>query len=187
MTETTNLAGTLLVAIPNTAHSGYVRSVMLVTGHWSKGTSSVVLNRPFKTGITVGNIMYNAGIAYKCDEPVFEGGPDQQGRIQFVHSLDWQCAGTKVLNEHIGVTVENSILTAIAQEEGPRLWRCIAGHRLLGPGFTEGELRGEPPWEPGHRWLTIPATIESTFIGLGDQQWLECVNEHTRQSVNHFF
>ena len=188
-----NHTGSLLVAIPNTAHHAYVRGVLLVTNEWNKGASMVQINRPMRNGLTVNSIMQASGIySAMNNEPVFEGGPDEMSRIQIIHSLDWQCSGTRMLNSEIGSTTETSILSAIAAGDGPEYWRCIAGHRLLKnmpnhPPSLEGELSGLDPWEPGHRWLTLPATVEHVFTDVTDRQWLRCVEEHTKMAVSQFF
>ena len=57
-----NLTGQILVAIPNTHHSHFVRGLLLVTSHWSVGTSSVMFNKPLNTNYTVGSVLRNAGI-----------------------------------------------------------------------------------------------------------------------------
>ena len=183
MTEDDSLLGQLLIAIPNTAHSGYIRGVMLVTAHWPAGSATTLINRPLRNGFTVGHIMQNAGITAINNDPIYYGGPDEPGRIQFVHSLDWQCAGTKILNKDLGVTAELYILSAIAAGEGPKYWRCIAGHRLNGPGHMEGEIQGESPWIPEHRWLIAPGTIETVFKSAGDDQWMNSINEASKIHV----
>lgn len=189
----TNHVGKLLIAIPNTEHEAYVRGVMLVTNEWSKASSMVQLNRPMRNGLTVNAVMQASGIFSGIhSEPVFEGGPDELSRLQIIHSLDWQCSGTRVINDSIGTTTENTILAAIAAGDGPEYWRCVAGHRLLNnmpdhPSSIDGELSGLHPWRPGHRWLELPGTAENVFTEIGDRQWLRCVEEHTKQAVNNFF
>lgn len=182
-----NLTGSLLVAIPNTDHKAYVRGVMMVTAHWSAGSASCMINRPLNGGQRVTAIMRNAGIDFNCPEPVFYGGPDETNRVQFIHTLDWQCPSTKPLTKYLGITQEFSILAAIANGSGPSAWRCIAGHRTNTAGAIEGELSGQPPWSPGHRWLILPATVENTFTGVDDEQWLSCIEESSRLEVAGWF
>lgn len=187
MRTTDDLLGQVLIAIPNTAHTAYTRSIMLVTAHWPSGSASCVINRPLRNGFNVGSLMRNAGIDYACNEPLFAGGPDEPNRIQFIHSLDWQCSGTKELNNELGITNEMSILSAIAGGDGPRLWRCVCGHRLSGPGHLEGELSGMDPWIPEHRWLTAPAGTDLVFNGLGDEQWINAINESSKLEIATWF
>lgn len=192
MNSDDSLLGNLLIAIPNTAHTGYVRGVMLVTAHWPGGAATTLINRPLRNGFTVGHIMQNSGIDSLCTDPIYYGGPDEPGRIQFVHTLDWQCAGTKTLNRQLGVTAEIYILAAIAAGHGPEHWRCIAGHRHLQntPGYPpslEGELSGLSPWIPEHRWLTMPGTTEAVFQNAGDDQWMNCINQASRLHIANWF
>lgn len=192
MIDDDSLLGQLLVAIPNTAHSGYIRGVMLVTAYWPDGAATTLINRPLRNGYTVGHIMQNSGIDHRCPDPIYYGGPDEPGRIQFVHTLDWQCPGTKPLNNYLGVTAEMYILSAIPADTGPSHWRCIAGHRYLNnlpghPPTLHGELSGLPPWVPEHRWLTLPGTIESVFHNTGDDQWMNCITEAGKLKVSSWF
>jgi len=187
MIEDESLLGHLLIAIPNTAHSGYLRGVMLVTAHWPAGAATTLINRPLRNGYTVGHIMQNAGIKSNSSDPIYYGGPDEPGRIQFVHSMDWQSPGTKPLNKYLGVTAEMYILSAIASGEGPEYWRCIAGHRLNGPGHMEGEIAGVSPWIPEHRWLTVPGTVDTVFRGSGDDQWMSSITEASKLQVANWF
>jgi putative transcriptional regulator len=192
MKDLSNMVGQLLVAIPNTAHTAYVRGVMLVTAHWPAGSASCLINKPLNNQQTVTTIMRNAGIDARSDEPIFYGGPDETNRVQFIHTLDWQCASTKKITPGIGLTQELSILAAVARGQGPQYWRCIAGHRLLtnSPGLPdciEGEISGMPPWNMGHRWLSLPATVANVFGSVGDEQWLEAVNESSRLEVDSWF
>ena len=183
-----DLTGQLLVAIPNTAHTAYSRGIMLVTSHWPSGSSMCMINKPYSdNGFNVTQVMKSSGVECISKNPVFHGGPDEPGRIQFVHSLDWQCPSTKVVSKEIGVTQEVSILAAIADDEGPDYWRCISGHRVGHHGQIEGELAGFDPWIPQHRWLIIPATIENVFGCIGDQQWLKAIETSSKIEVASWF
>ena len=183
-----DLTGHLLVAIPNTAHTAYSRGIMLITSHWPSGSAMCMINRPASdTGLSVTQVMDSSGIECRSTRPIFYGGPDEPSRVQFIHTLDWQCASTKVLNKHIGVTQEVSILSAIAADEGPAQWRCISGHRIGHPSQIEGELAGFDPWIPEHRWLVIPATVENVFNAIGDQQWLKAIEASSKLEVASWF
>ena len=181
------LTGQVLIAIPNTAHHGYVRGVMLITSHWPAGSAGIIINRPIQNSLTVGEVMRNVGISFNCNEPIFMGGPDDLNKIQVVHSLDWHSSGTKHLNDQIGLTSDISILAALSEGKGPRFWRFACGQRLQPPGEIEGELIGEKPWIPEHRWLTAPATEELVFNGLGDEQWINAINESSKIEVASWF
>jgi putative AlgH/UPF0301 family transcriptional regulator len=182
-----NLMGQILVAIPNTHHSHFVRGLLLVTSHWSVGTSSVMFNKPLNTNYTVGSVLRNAGIESNRREPLFFGGLDETNRVQFIHSLDWATPNTKQITEEIGLTADNSILTAIAADDGPRYWRCCMGQRMLVPGNLEGEILGEPPWDPGDRWMTVPATLDLVFSGTGDEQWISAIETAAKTEVDTWF
>jgi putative AlgH/UPF0301 family transcriptional regulator len=187
-----NYTGQLLIALPNTAHNEYSHGVMLVTSHWSRGYSSCMINRRLAPYQTVGNLMQTMGIHYPSRDPIFYGGPDDSQKVSFVHTLDWQCSSTKILTEELGMTHEYSILAALAAGGGPMNWRCVAGHRLVVndpdlPESIHGEISGEPPWTPGHRWMTLPATPERVFTSFDDEQWLTSIDESAKLKVSSWF
>jgi len=181
------LTGRLLVSLPMTAHNQLARSVMLVTANWPTGSSSMMLNKPLTNGYNFSIVMRNAGLEYTSLDPVFLGGPHEQNRIQVIHTLDWQCNGTKTLSRNLGVTGELSVLAAIGRGEGPRLWRCIAGHRLTGPDELTNEIHGVPPLTPDHGWLILEATMGNVFTTTGDEQWFNAIEESSRLHVASWF
>jgi putative AlgH/UPF0301 family transcriptional regulator len=187
MKQINSLAGKVLVAIPNTAHRDYHRGVLLVTNDWAAGTSMIMVNRQSNNSVSVNTVLENAGCPVSSWRGVVHyGGPEEQGRVQVVHSMDWAVANTRQLSEEIGITSELSILTAIAADEGPREWRCIVGQRSLAPGELEGELSGEYPWTPEHRWLTVDATIQTVF-GMGDHHWIKTIEIAGQQRISTWF
>jgi putative AlgH/UPF0301 family transcriptional regulator len=132
-------------------------------------------------------VMQQAGINYEITEPVFYGGGDENGKIQFVHTMDWSVPNTRHITSEIGVTSEVSILAAIARDQGPRLWRCIMGQRISNYGELESEVQGQVQWTNNPCWLTIPATPELIFSGLADEQWIHSIEEAGRKEVANWF
>jgi putative AlgH/UPF0301 family transcriptional regulator len=187
MEYTDELTGRLLVSLPNTAHHQLARSVMLVTANWPTGSSSMMINKPLTNGYNVSAVMRNAGLEYRSLDPVFLGGPHEQNRIQVIHTLDWQCNGTKTLTRNLGITGELSVLAAISHGEGPRLWRCVTGQRLTGPDELDDEIKGSPPLTPDHGWLVLDATIDNVFTTTGDQQWFNSIDESSKLHVASWF
>jgi putative transcriptional regulator len=186
--QTAGLEGQVLVALPNTAHHDYRRAILLVTSHWQAGSSMIMLNKPSVNQVPVTTVLERSGIAcLDWKGTVYYGGPDEPNKVQFLHTLDWAVANTQRINNHLGITSETSILAAIAANEGPRAWRCYIGQRILGPGELEGELLGEYPWIPGHRWLQVPADIMTVFAGEQDHQWISAVETAGRQEVSSWF
>jgi len=182
-----NLTGQILVAIPNTAHEHYHRGLLLVTSHGRSFSNCIQFNKPILNGLNIGTIMAHSGLKYSGNDPVYWGGPDEQSKVHFIHTLDWATASTRMLNENIGITTEISILAAISQGLGPIRWRCVIGSKNNKPGFLEGEMSGEYPWTKQHRWLTVPADPTYIFDKVGDDQWLEAVEAAGKLEVKAWF
>ena len=182
-----NLAGQILVAIPNTAHEYYHRGLLLVTNHGRNFSNCIQFNKPILNGINVSTIMMHSGLDYSGQEPIYWGGPDETSKVQFIHSLDWAVGSTRMISENIGLTTEVSILAAISRDMGPMHWRCVLGCKNNKPGFLEGEMSGEYPWTKQHRWLTLPALSEYVFEKFGDDQWLSAIEAAGKLKIKAWF
>lgn len=190
MKDLENLTGQLLISMPNTTPGPYRRSVMLVTGDWYPGEgnlvgcTSSVLNRVSDTGATMSLVMRNFSLPAQDPNPIFIGGQDEPNRMYFIHTLDWQCASTKHLTKDIGLTAEAGILTAIAAGNGPEHWRCMFGHRAVRQDAVRAEINGD---SKEHKWMMIPATVESVFHTMSDEQWLNAINTASKLEVASWF
>jgi putative AlgH/UPF0301 family transcriptional regulator len=91
------------------------------------------------------------------------------------------------INDKIGVSKDISVLTALANNEGPEYFRTIAGYTKWLPGHLDGEIIGEDPWSINHSWTFIPADV-NTLFGLDDiDQWHRVISESGRIQVSHWF
>jgi putative AlgH/UPF0301 family transcriptional regulator len=181
------LVGKLLVTMPNTKHELFTRSVLLVASNWPTGSETIVINKP-QPNISVSQVMRNSGVDYHGPECVYWGGISDHSKVQFLHTLDWQCFGTRPISSSLGITSEINILAAIAGGDGPAHWRCISGHSIGAAGELEKQQNGDHPYEdPRFRYLTIPATPSSVFAYRGDEQWLESIKEAGRREVSNWF
>jgi putative AlgH/UPF0301 family transcriptional regulator len=91
------------------------------------------------------------------------------------------------ITEEIGVSNDMSVLVAIAQGEGPELFRAVAGFTRWPAGYLEGEILGEAPWTITDTWNFAPATPDMVF-GTDDlEQWHQVIYESGRLQVSNWF
>lgn len=181
-----NLTGHIVVMPPHGTDSNFYKTVVLVAQHQEEGAWGLIVNKINKR-ITLDNIMISSGIDYRYTEPVFTGGPVEPQRIHVVHTLDWRSRSTISITPEIGITGDISILAAIANSEGPKLYRTCVGVTGWGPKQLDGEYKGLPPWSVKTSWIDAPATIESIFNSTGDDQWEQAIGIIASSKISDWF
>jgi putative AlgH/UPF0301 family transcriptional regulator len=91
------------------------------------------------------------------------------------------------LSNNLGVSHDVSVLAAISKGEGPEYFRVVAGYHKWLPGYLEGEILGEEPWDVTNTWGFVPATIETVFELDGIEQWYTVLSESSKLQVATWF
>lgn len=180
------LNGQLIISQPCNQDPYFAKSVILVAQHNDSGAWGVILNRRART-VTMSNIMAVVGIEYAGNEPVFVGGPVEPTRVHVVHTLDWSSPSTLYISDNLGVTGDISILSAISNGTGPKLYKAGIGLSVWGAGQLEGEQSGHEPWTPDHRWLVATATADVCLSGSGEEQWQCAIHSSVQQKISDYF
>jgi putative transcriptional regulator len=186
MTITESLVGQLLVAQPKNTDGHFAKSIVLVAQHSLTGAWGVIVNRPAKT-LNMTSIMNAAGIEFESNEIAYVGGPVEPARVHVIHTMDWFSSSTLRITEELGITGDRTILAAIAQGQGPKLYRAGVGLAVWSAGQLEGEQSGVDPWGPNHRWLTTPGSVELCLTGSGEEQWQRAINQCVNQRIKELF
>lgn len=186
MSDSEFLTGKLIVAPPRNQDGHFSRTSVLIAQHGLSGAWGVIVNRPAKT-LSMQAIMAAAGIEYGGNETVYIGGPVEPTRVHVVHTLDWTSSSTLRITDEIGITGDISILAAISQGEGPKLYRAGIGLSVWSAGQLDGEMSGLEPWTPNHQWLQTSASIELCLTGSGDEQWQRAINHCVNQKISELF
>jgi putative transcriptional regulator len=194
MTGIKSLAGNILVAQPKSTNGHFQKSVVLVAQHGPAGAWGVVCNKE-SHAIKMENIMAAAGVEFDLAEwkrhgrpyPVYLGGPVEQTRVHVIHSMDWFAPSTIQITPDIGITGEMSVLAALAEDQGPKIWRAGVGLAVWSAGQLDGEQSGIAPWTPDHQWLTCAATTELVLTGGGDEQWQRAIDACVTNKIAELF
>lgn len=158
-----NYSGKLLIAQPKCVSSFFTETVTLLISHAVHGSWGMIVNKKFDgDAMTLNDLLDSVGIERTMNftEPLYIGGPIERQKVAVLHSSEWMGHSTQQVNEEISMTNDISILAAISRNEGPEKYRIICGLSAWGSSQLEGEMLGQEPWTPQHRWLTAPATSE---------------------------
>lgn len=144
--------GTLLIAPPGIPDKRFKNSVMMMS-HTHHGNSiALCINKP--TEYNLRDILIDSGIPSELDFPLYWGGPINSTTIWMLHSSEWAVEHTMPISKHWGVTSNISMFYHLADGDYPKEFRIMFGHCSWAPGQLKAELRGLPPWNPNHSWLT---------------------------------
>lgn len=179
--------GKLIVANPRNPRDDLQKSVLIVVTHNSRISIALQINLPH-ADLTLSKISENIGIDHEGDEPIYYGGSVNAHKIHVIHSLDWLGISTVKLTDQIGITNDVSVLMAISRGEGPKHYKACSGYYLWEDGMLD--LQIDPTSEiPGgaagnHRWGTLDATIENTFLTEAHQMWPLCLDQFLADRIS---
>jgi len=165
------LAGSLLVAMPQLQDPNFRRSVVLLIEHDQSGTFGLVLNRP--TDVSVASLCSSLDLEWNGD-PSLEiqwGGPVQPntGWVVFNDNLALSGDEEGVMRVDDGLYFAGSldVLRAIARTP-PSDILFFLGYAGWGPGQLESELATGA-------WLVAPLSIDAVFDVDPDEMWIHVV------------
>lgn len=160
MTE--NLAGQLLIAMPEMGDPRFERAVIYLCAHSSDGTMGLIVNKP-APHIDFADLLHQLDIpGTPPDDPVRFGGPVEMTRGFVLHSEEYQTEDSTLPLAH-GLALSSSldVLHAIAAGRGPAQALFALGYAGWGAGQLEAEIARND-------WLTAPANPEILF-GIEDE------------------
>ncbi|MEL6213083.1 MAG: YqgE/AlgH family protein [Pseudomonadota bacterium] len=169
------LSGQLIIAMPNMGDPRFERSVVLMCSHGDDHAMGVVINKTIKDA-RLGELIKQVGDKAAADtaddarkalnDPVFYGGPVREDRGLVIHTLDYRCSETLIVNDEIGVTGTTEILAEIAagSENAPSQFLLALGHA----GWSGGQLEEEIAM---NAWAHGAADLDIVFAGAQQDCW----------------
>ena len=142
MIEPVFFTGRCLLAMPGMGDPRFDRAVIAICMHDEDGAMGIDLGRTVAdvhAGEVFGQLELGSNDAIER-QPLFQGGPVQTERGFVLHSLDYQRGDTIDVAGRWGLTSSLSILTDIAEGQGPRVWRLALGYCGWGEGQLEEEM-----------------------------------------------
>jgi len=166
-----NLTGHFLIAMPSLNDGFFNQAVTYICEHDENGSFGIIVNQ--QTNLTLKQITTEMAIEtsnnYDHKQPVFIGGPVDQGRGFILHrpSGNWQ-SSLKV-NDKVTLTTSKDILQAIVKNEGPQDSIVALGYA----GWAAGQLDNEMA---SNTWLSCPADEQIIFNTPVEQRWKAAAN-----------
>lgn len=162
-----NLAGKLLIAMPDMSDPRFAKTVIYLCAHSDEGGMGLIVNRPQK-GIAFAKLLDQMGIPVTSAIPdiqVHFGGPVDQQRGFVVHSHDYQAqSGTLRVDDTYSMTATIEVLEDIARGKGPERSMLALGYAGWGPGQLEYEIAQ-------NGWLTCAPSEQIIFGNDHRNKW----------------
>jgi len=183
----TSHQGDLLIAHPGNPSNELNRSVILITHHNPSSGEAVgiQINNPINN-FTVLQLAHTVGLAFEQDQilldaiPLHYGGNRYPHRAQVIHTHDWLSTSSRVLNDHLALTSDIGILTALLSGEGPKHYRVCLGCWIW------DNLDRELANKNRYHWEVLPATSALLFNSDSNQQWSQCLNHSIKHNVKQW-
>ncbi|NOR43635.1 MAG: YqgE/AlgH family protein [Gammaproteobacteria bacterium] len=161
-----DFTGHFLIAMPSLEDGFFNHAVTYICEHDESGSFGIIINQ--ETELTLKHIVKEMHIGaegnYNADQPIFIGGPVDQGRGFILHRPTGNWQSTLKVNEHIALTTSKDILEAIVNNEGPKNSIVALGYA----GWTAGQLDNEIA---ANTWLSCPADEQIIFDTPPEQRW----------------
>lgn len=167
ISESTDLTGKLLIAMPGMGDPRFDRSVIFLCAHSDDGAMGLIVNKPvpdLKMDDLLDQLEIHRGSGSQGIHTHF-GGPVERGRGFVLHSTDYDASGaTMRVNSAFGMTATRDILVAITDGKGPAASLLMLGYAGWGPGQLEQEI-------VQNGWLVSDATREVVFQEETATKW----------------
>jgi putative transcriptional regulator len=181
-----NYRGYLLAANPSNPRDELDGAVILLLSHTSETAIGLQINMPFEN-LTLDSVSANLGIEIDSMDSVYQGGSNNVNKISIVHSTDWTGTSTVLINEHLAVTNDISVLAAISRGEGPELYRACAGYWMWDSGQLDDQMDPQTNKNTRYKWEAVPAKLEDVFELSGSDQWRATLEASARHQVAVWF
>jgi putative transcriptional regulator len=174
--DTTSLAGQLLIAAPAIGDPRFAHTVILMVRHDKEGAFGIVINRPVGersiAALLEATGHDDADVAGMVR--VFAGGPVQPELGFVVHSAEYRRAETIGVDDRVAMTASRQVLLDIGHNHGPEKSLFALGYAGWGPGQLEDELARR-------NWFTTPEEPKLVFDDDRDNLWEDAMARRTRE------
>lgn len=165
--DSTEIAGKLLVAMPDMGDPRFDRSVIFMCDHSDERAMGLIINKPSRD-LRFNDLLQQLDIPKARREnqiDVYVGGPVDYGRGFVLHSADYHSRdSTMRVDGGFGLTATLDILEDISQGDGPEHCILAMGYAGWGPGQLENEIQR-------NGWLLCDADAELVFSQDNDAKW----------------
>jgi len=166
-TQSEDLTGHLLIAMPGMEDPRFARSVVYLCAYSEDGAMGLILNKPTPE-VRFSDLLEQLDISRDAGAPdlrIHYGGPVETGRGFVLHTSDYASEqGTMQVSETVAMTATVDVLDALVHGAGPARSLMALGYSGWGPGQLEDEIAM-------NGWLTVKATDDLVFGRAHDHKW----------------
>ena len=166
VSDSHNLTGHFLIAMPSLDDGFFNHAVTYICEHDETGSFGIIINQ--ETDLTLKQIINEMKIEtqgdYNQDQPIFIGGPVDQGRGFILHRPTGNWQSTLKVTDSVALTTSKDILQAIANNKGPKNSIVALGYA----GWAAGQLDSEIA---SNTWLSCPAEEQIIFVTPPEERW----------------
>ena len=167
-----NLAGKLLIAMPDMSDPRFAKTVIYMCAHSDEGGMGLIINKP-QPKVAFAKLLDQLDIPKvqgARDAQVHFGGPVERQRGFVLHGNDYMAeAGTLEVDDVFRMTATLEVLEDIAKGKGPVVSMLALGYSGWGPGQLEYEISQ-------NGWLTCPPTEKVIFGTENSDKWTAALN-----------
>lgn len=149
--DSMELTGKMLVAMPGMEDPRFDRAVIVICAHSDEGSMGLIVNKPVPD-LSFSGLLDHLNIPLSPegrDIRVHFGGPVERGRGFVLHSRDYPGTNaTMRISGGFRMTATQDVLEALAQGHGPDRALLALGYSGWGPGQLEAEI-GRNDWLVG--------------------------------------
>ncbi len=174
--DTSSLAGQLLIASPRIGDPRFSHTVVLMVRHDKDGAFGIVINRPVgeRSIATLLEATGDDDTSVTGNVRVFAGGPVQPELGFVIHSAEYRRDETLDIDGRVAVTASRQILRDIGHNKGPQKSLFALGYAGWGPGQLEAELMRRD-------WFSTPEEPKLVFDDDRADLWDNAMARRTRE------
>lgn len=168
-----------LIIAPPFLTSNWGKTVTIILEHTKTDAVGVVVNCPSNT--TIREFGKQCGFNLNVDGVIYAGGPDDVNLLTMIHSPDWSCNNTMVINESMSISSSREVLEQLEKKNCPKKWRLCIGLTEWKNRQLDMELNGIRPFTKEESWLVASATNHIVFGKDPDKQWLSAIEQTSKE------
>ena len=165
-TPAATLVGRFLVAAPSMPDEKFQKSVIFVCKHDDDGALGIIVNNKVED-LSLGQVykQLNIEVPKAIDlHPVLFGGPVDTSRGLVLHSADYTCKETMLIEGGLALTASLEILKDMAEGSGPKQAWLALGHSGWAPGQLDREMQD-------NAWLVVDGDTALVFDPDFEAKW----------------
>jgi len=180
-----DITGNLLIAPPSVKGNFWYKTVIAVTEHHENGSVGLVLNK--RSQMTVNEFASQLNIHMDVPGFIYLGGPINVKSLSFLHSPEWSCDNTMLINNYFSLSSSESILPRLALGDHPKQWRLFLGMCGWSPNQLLSEIKGIPPFEHNVSWCTAHSDPALVFDYDSKDQWIQALDKSALEFSRSIF